>query len=137
VIDARGGTVAPGLIASSTNLAIAEINHIAETRDDAGGTRISAPFDVQYGVNALSAQLPVARDSGVTHAVIKPLVGVAEAFDDEEEHAALDGGENAGAYNALFVGQAGAQHGGGSRAASIILVGAALADARHYARNRG
>jgi imidazolonepropionase-like amidohydrolase len=38
---------------------------------------------------------------------------------------------------ALDLGQAGAQHGGGSRAASIILVKAALADARHYARNRG
>jgi imidazolonepropionase-like amidohydrolase len=163
VIDARGGTVTPGLIASSTNLAIAEVNQIAETRDDSGGTRISAGFDVQYGVNAWSAQLPVARDSGVTHAVISPLVGAAEAFDDEEEHAALQGGgENAGAYNALFagqaallrldasplpvmrariamaldLGQAGAQHGGGSRAASIILVKAALADARHYARNR-
>ena len=37
---------------------------------------------------------------------------------------------------ALDLGQAGAQHGGGSRAASIILVKAALADARHYARNR-
>lgn len=164
VIDARGGTVTPGLIACSTNLAIAEVNQITETRDDAGGTRISAGFDVQYGVNAWSAQLPVARESGVTHAVISPLVGVAEAFDDEEEHAALQGGgENAGAYNALFagqaallrldasqlpvmrariamaldLGQAGAQHGGGSRAASIILVKAALADARHYARNRG
>ena len=164
VIDARGGTVTPGLIACSTNLAIAEINQIAETRDDGGGTRISAGFDVQYGVNAWSAQMPVARDSGVTHAVITPLVGVAEAFDDEEEHASMQGGgENAGAYNALFagqaallrldasqlpvmrakiamaldLGQAGAQRGGGSRAASIILVKAALADARHYARNRG
>ena len=66
-------TVTPGLIACSTNLAVAEINQIAETRDDAGGTRISAAFDVQYGVNAWSAQLPVARESGVTHAVISPL----------------------------------------------------------------
>lgn len=163
IIDARGATVTPGLIACSTNLAVAEVNQVAETRDDAGGSRISAAFDVQYGVNAWSPQLPVARESGVTHAVISPLLGVAEAFDDEEEHAALQGGgENAGAYNALFagqaamlrldasrlpvmrariamaldLGQAGAQHGGGSRAASITLVKAALADARHYARNR-
>jgi len=163
IIDAHGGTVTPGLIACSTNLAIAEINQLAETRDDAGGTRISAAFDVQYGVNAWSPQIPVARESGVTHAVLSPLVGTAEPFDDEEEHAALQGGgENAGAYNALFagqaamlrldasplpvmrariamtldLGQAGAQHGGGSRAASIILVKAALADARHYARFR-
>lgn len=163
IIDARGGTVTPGLIACSTNLAVAEINQLAETRDDAGGTRISAGFDVQYGVNAWSAQLPVARESGVTHAVISPLVGVAEPYDDEEEHAALQGGgENAGVSTALFggqaamlrldgnrlpvmrskiamaldLGQAGAQHGGGSRAASIILVKAAFADARHYSRNR-
>jgi imidazolonepropionase-like amidohydrolase len=163
IIDAGGRTVTPGLIACSTNLAVAEINQIAETRDDAGGTRISAAFDVQYGVNAWSAQLPVARESGVTHAVISPLVGVAESYDDAEEHAAMrGGGENAGAYTALFagqaamlrldaspfpvmhakiamaldLGQAGAQHAGGSRAASIILAKAALADARHYARNR-
>lgn len=163
IIDAKGGTVTPGLIACSTSLAVAEINQLAETRDDAGGTRISAAFDVQYGVNPWSAQMQVARESGVTHAVISPLLGAAEAFDDEEEHAALQGGgENAGAYDALFagqaamlrldaslqpvmhakiamaldLGQAGAQHGGGSRAASIILVKAALADARHYARHR-
>jgi imidazolonepropionase-like amidohydrolase len=163
IIDAAGRTVTPGLIACSTNLAVAEINQIAETRDDAGGTRISAAFDVQYGVNAWSVQLPVARESGVTHAVISPLVGVAEAYDDQEEHAAMQGGgENAGAYTALFagqaamlrldasplpvmrakiamaldLGQAGAQHAGGSRAASIILAKAALVDARHYARNR-
>ncbi len=73
IIDAKGGTVTPGLIACSTNLAVAEINQIAETRDDAGGSRISAAFDVQYGVNPWSPQMQVARESGVTHAVISPL----------------------------------------------------------------
>lgn len=164
VIDAAGRTVTPGLIAPSTNLTVAEINLVSATRDDASGDQVSAGFDVQYGVNPRSTLVPVARETGVTHAVISPLVGRAEAFEEDEDHASLQGGgEGVTAYPALFAGQAaivrladgdrdpvvrartavvvdlgeaGAQHAGGSRGATFVLLKAALADARHFARNR-
>jgi imidazolonepropionase-like amidohydrolase len=162
VIDAEGRPVTPGLIASSTNLSLSEINLVAATREDAGGDRISAGFDVQYGINPASTHFAIARETGVTHAMVSPLVGRAMAFADE--HAALQSSEESGAsYGALFAGQAavirlahgddtpvarariavaldlgeaGAQHAGGSRGATIALVKAALADARQYARNK-
>lgn len=166
VIDARGRTVTPGWIAPSTNLSVAEINLVAETREDAGGARVGAGFDVQYGVNPASTTIPVARNSGVTRAIISPLVGRADAFADEHahDHASLQGGgEDTGAFSGLFAGQAaiirlahgattpverakiavavdlgdaGAAHAGGSRGATFVLVKEALADARHFARYR-
>jgi imidazolonepropionase-like amidohydrolase len=167
VIDGRGRTVTPGWIAPATNLSVAEINIVATTREDAGGTRVGAGFDVQYGINPASTTIPVARDTGVTRAVISPLVGRPDAFADEHahDHASLQGGgEDTAAFSGLFAGQAaiirladgstapverakiavavdlgdaGAQHAGGSRGATIVLVKAALADARDFARRRG
>jgi imidazolonepropionase-like amidohydrolase len=165
VLDAAGRTVTPGLIASSTNLTVAEINLVAETRDDAGGDRVSAGFDVQYGVNPESTLLAVARETGVTHAIVSPLVGRAEAFADEHDDESMQGGGGDGvtALPSLFAGQAavvrlmdgepdlvmrarmavvvdlgqsGAQHAGGSRGATFVLLQSALADARHYAAHR-
>ena len=68
VIDARGGVVTPGLIAPSTNLSVSEIEAVTSTRDDRSG-RLSAGFDISYGVNPASAMIPLARQTGVTSAV--------------------------------------------------------------------
>lgn len=168
VIDADGHTVTPGFIAPSTNLMVSEINMVVETRDDGSGDRLSAGFDVQYGVNPASALLAVARQSGVTHTVISPLLGRIDAGGSDDanggDHSALmGGGEGSSSHPALFAGQAaivrledgnpdpvvrariavaldlgeaGARNAGGSRGASIVLVRAALADARDFARHR-
>ncbi|HEU4531112.1 MAG TPA: amidohydrolase family protein [Steroidobacteraceae bacterium] len=164
VIDAAGTTVTPGFIAPSSNLMVAEVNLVVPTRDDASGERVSAGFDVQYGVNPASIAVPVARLSGITHAVITPLVGRINIGAGEDDAEALQGaGEGAGSHPALFAGQAaivrlahgdsqpvirartavaldlgeaGAQNAGGSRGAELVLVRAALADARHLAAHR-
>lgn len=165
VIDAAGRIVTPGFIAPSTNLMLAEINMVVATRDDAGGDHLSAGFDVQYGINPASTLVAIARQTGVTHAVITPLVGRIDDGTDDHDHLALQGlgGEGVNAHPALFAGQAaivrladgdtdpvmrakiamaldlgetGAQHAGGSRGAAFVLVKAALADARHLAAHR-
>jgi imidazolonepropionase-like amidohydrolase len=164
VIDAKGQVVTPGIIAPSTNLMVGEVNLVPETRDDASGDSISAGFDVQYGVNPASAVVPVARLTGVTRAAITPLVGRLSFGDDEHDlHALQGGGDGSTRDPALFAGQAavvrldagntdpvfkakaavaldlgeaGANHAGGSRGASIILAKSALDDARNFARNR-
>lgn len=73
VIDAKGGVVTPGLIAPSTNLSTSEIEGVQSTRDDRSG-KLSAGFDVSYGVNPASAMIPLARQTGVTTAVVTPLL---------------------------------------------------------------
>jgi imidazolonepropionase-like amidohydrolase len=163
-IDAKGAVVTPGLIAPSTNVMVDEVNLLPETRDDFSGNRISAGFDVQYGINPASTLIRVGRQSGVTSAVITPLAGrMTVGADDDRDVASVEGGGDGGNSDpplfagqaaivrltdndpdplvkarvamALDLGDAGASHAGGSRGAAIALVKSALADARRYAAN--
>jgi imidazolonepropionase-like amidohydrolase len=164
VIDAKGQVVTPGFIAPSTNLMTDEVDMVTETRDDASGDQLSAGFDVQYGVNPASATVPVARLTGVTRAAITPLAGkLGNGAEDDDVHAVQgSGGDSsrdpflfagqaalvrldannpdpvfkAKAAVALDLGEAGANHAGGSRGATLVLVKSALDDARYYAKNR-
>lgn len=169
IVDAKGGVVTPGLISPSTNLTVTEVDLLKETRDDGSGTQLSAGFDISYGINPASALIPLARQGGVTRAVVTPTLTGGGAEDREEGGSAdagltLTGGGGGGrgdprlfagqaaivtlAANdkdplvkarvavALDLGQAGAANAGGSRGASLVLVRAALQDARDYNRNR-
>lgn len=76
VIDAHGGVVTPGLIAADTGLAINEIGSVAATNDARSrSANVSASFDVQYGLNPATVNLPIARMEGITNAVAMPLPG--------------------------------------------------------------
>ena len=166
VIDAHGGVVTPGLIDPSTNLAVAEVDELKSTRDDRAGGAVSAGFDIQYGVNPASIQIPLARLGGVTSAVLTPILG--RDGDGERDEAggadALTGGGSGGAGDpglfagqaaiitlaagdpdpvlrprvavALDLGEAGAASAKGSRGSAMVLVKSALDDARNYAHNR-
>jgi imidazolonepropionase-like amidohydrolase len=166
VIDAAGKVVTPGLIAPSTNLGVAELEQVRSTRDDRTGSVLSAAFDLQYGVNPRSTLIPLARDGGITRAVITPAVSSNGEGSDEETAGGGDytaGGAREGQDPVMFtgqpavirlgaqdldpvvkakvavaldLGQAGANHAGGSRGAAMVLVRSALDDARNYARNR-
>jgi len=166
VIDAQHDVVTPGLIAPSTNVMVDEVNLLPETRDDWSGNRISAGFDVEYGINPASTLVRIGRQSGVTTAVITPLAGrMTVGADDDQEVAAIEGGGEGGGNTdpplfagqaaivrlsdndaepvekarvavALDLGEAGASHAGGSRGAAIVFVKSALADARRFAANR-
>ena len=163
VIDAAGQIVTPGLILPSSSLSVSEVEQVEETRDDGAGDRMGAAFDVQYGVNADSALIPLARLGGVTRAVVTPVLGRggggahkddgADAFSGsaDDGKASLFAGQVAAASlasgsrspvfkakigMALDLGEAGADYAGGSRGAAFVLLKSALDDARHYAKNR-
>ena len=165
VIDARGGVVTPGLIAPSSSLTVTEVEQVSSTRDDRSG-KLSAGFDISYGVNPASTMIPLARQTGLTRAVVTPVLsrgGDGGHKDDSgaEDFAGGGGGDDTEpamfAGQAAFVtlaagdldpvvrarvavtldlGEAGARN-AGSRGAALVLVKAAFEDARAFARNRG
>jgi len=165
VIDAKGGVVAPGFVFPSTNLSASEIGGVRSTRDDNSGD-LSAGFDISYSVNPASAMIPLARQTGVTTAVVTPTLGSGgdgHAHDDSGQDDFAGGGGGGEGDPNLFAGQAaviilaagrsdivlkskvavtldlgedGARNAGGSRGAQLVLVRAALEDARAYAANR-
>lgn len=130
IVDAKGGYVTPGLIAVNTALGLVEVNSVSGTVDDKSRSmRISAAFDVQYGLNAASTLIPVARLGGVTRAVVMP------DYDDgnKEREAPFAGkaalislGQGAnilfkpGIGMVLEVGEDGAARLGGSRASEFV-----------------
>jgi len=148
VVDAAGKVVTPGLVAPNTTLSVSEVNSLHETNDHDGAVdRLSAAFDVSWGVNPNSTLIPVARLGGITRAVVTPDI-------DEEREArpkeSLFAGQAAtihlGAGDDLLVatgvgmvaelGEDGAGQLGGGRGTSFAALKAALEEARHYARNR-
>ncbi|MBQ1540538.1 amidohydrolase [Caulobacter sp. CCUG 60055] len=156
VVDAKGQIVTPGFIAPSTNLMLSEVEAVKETRDDRPGAQLSAGFDVQYGVNPGSAMPPLARQGGVTRAVLTPIPGRGGGHADE------GGGDDGAGDPGLFAGQAAAVRlaagdpnpvfkarigmaidlgesgasAAGSRGAAIVLLKSILDDVRAFARNR-
>ena len=144
VVNASGGIVTPGLIAVDTPLATVEIEGVEATGDT--GTkndRLSAAFDVQYGLNPDSVLIPVARMEGVTDAVVTPAFQGGNGrrdllFAGQAAVIHLGGGladplRRAEVAQLLELGETGAEHAGGSRAATMVLLRAMLADVRRFA----
>lgn len=111
VIDAGGKVVSPGLIAASTSLGVDEVNGVSSTRDESAGSEIGAAFDISYGVNPNSTLFPIAREHGLTRAIVTP-VGGRGFGGDQDEDGDVDvstlkaGGEAKSAGASLFEGQA-------------------------------
>lgn len=73
VIDAGGRFVTPGLTNSLTRLGLVEVGNAEDTVDHAQGAQgYGIAFDVQYGINAASVAIPIARAEGLTRAVAAP-----------------------------------------------------------------
>jgi imidazolonepropionase-like amidohydrolase len=163
-IDATGKIVTPGIMLPSTNLSISEVNGVSTSREDRGGDRVGASFDVSYGVNPRSLHIPRARRAGVTSAIVMPAAGFArEGMNDEEDMASDYTAGKDETLSGLFTGRpasirltaadtdiithtklgvvfecgdAGASAAGGSRGAAMSFLREALEDARHFAANR-
>lgn len=165
VIDAQGGVVTPGFIAPSSSLTVTEVEQVTATRDDRSG-KLSAGFDISYGINPNSTMIPLGRQTGLTRVVATPVLGRGgDGHRDDsgaEDFAGGGGGDDtepmmfagqaaivslaAGDQDPLVrarvavtldLGEAGARNAGGSRGAALVLVKAAFQDARAFARNRG
>jgi imidazolonepropionase-like amidohydrolase len=145
VIDAKGGIVTPGLVATNTPLSTVEIAEgVEETNDNATASdRLSAAFDVQYAVNPDSVLIPIARLGGITDAIVTPTLRRGPDREDmifAGQVAVIQLGdradplEKAHAGMVLVLGEQGARIAGGSRAAAFGLLRALLDDVRAYAK---
>lgn len=145
VIDAGGKTVTPGLYAAGTNLGAVEIDQIDETNDNSSSSQsVSAAFDISYGIDSDSMVVPVARQGGITRAVVTPVPGEAEGrellFAGQAAIITLAEGSNPvvrpRAAMVLSLGETGTTIAGGSRGSAITALRADLDDVRWFARNR-
>lgn len=165
IIDAKGSTVTPGLVAANTLLGAVEVRSLGDdlTVDN---PEIGAAFDVQYALNPDSTLIPVARLGGITRAIVTPIParggggGHADDGGEAEQYTAGGGGDSKS--HALFAGQAavihlaegtdilvkpkvgmvvpfgdgGANVAGGARGAEIVALKAAFRDVRDYMRDK-
>lgn len=145
VIDAGGKTVTPGLYAAGSNLGAVEIDQVDETNDNSSSSHsVSAAFDISYGIDPGSMVIPVARQGGITRAVVTPVPGDGEGrellFAGQAAIITLaDGAQpvvKPRAAMVLTLGEAGTGIAGGSRGSAITALRADLDDARWFARNR-
>ncbi|HEX8431481.1 MAG TPA: amidohydrolase family protein [Longimicrobium sp.] len=148
-IDARGKWVTPGLIESSTQLGLREVEGIAETNDaeirdvvqGGGGSadQVQAAFNVSEGLNPRSMVIPVTRIAGITTAVTRPsgslISGQGVMIDmlgNTVEQMSIV--SPVGMFASISENARGTV--GGPRAAISMRLREVLEDARAYARNR-
>lgn len=140
-IDATGKIVTPGIFDPQSQFGVVEVSAVESTRDASQNTYFSAAFDVASAINPRSVLIPVNRIAGVTRAVVAP-DGSSEKHVITGRGAVIDLGSTTGFIHknpaAMFalLGEAGARHAGGSRAAALLKLAEALQDARDYASHR-
>lgn len=147
-IDASGKIITPGLFTPIGQLGLTEVSAVAGTNDAVQrGDRFAAAFDVADAYNPRSTLIPVNRIDGITRAAITPL---AAAADEEGNSSRVLSGLGSivhlgdapeyfikrGAVVVANLGEAGSSVAGGSRAAAVMVLRAALSDANDYRQNR-
>jgi imidazolonepropionase-like amidohydrolase len=141
VIDAAGKVVTPGFMNAATSLGVVEVEAIRPTNDDAvNNPRITAAFNATDAVDPFSSVIPVERVEGLTRAVVTP--GGGKLINGQGIVIDLGTEGMPGMIDrtpvAMYVdlSSAGARAAGGSRAAALLALREALADARDFAANR-
>jgi imidazolonepropionase-like amidohydrolase len=140
-IDATGKIVTPGLIESSTNMALVEVDAVGTTNDfrfQPNEDQVAAAFEVADGINPRSMVIPVTRIAGVTTVVSRPTGGLISgqglAFDLIGDNIAE---MEIRSPIAMFgsVSENEHQAGGGTRGGVFMRLREVLEDARAWARN--
>ncbi|MGH7474899.1 MAG: amidohydrolase family protein [Longimicrobiales bacterium] len=142
VIDAAGKVVTPGFIDSFTQLGVVEIGAAPGTVDVASREdRITAAFNVVWGINPASTLIPIARTGGITRAVVAPNPG-ASIIAGQGALIQLAGGRademvmrNPIAMFAILD-EGAAERTGGARGVAMLRLREIFQDARDYAANR-
>ncbi len=147
-IDASGKIITPGLFTPIGQLGLTEVSAVAGTNDAVQrGDQFAASFDVADAYNPRSTLIPVNRIDGITRAAITPL---AASADEEGNSSRVLSGLGSvvhlgdapeyfikrGAVVVANLGEAGSSVAGGSRAAAVMVLRAALSDANDYRQNR-
>ncbi len=130
VIDAKGRILTPGLMNSDSQLALTETLGQETTDSAVSSGPFGAAFDVEYGLNANSTVLPVARADGLTRATVLPTRSATPPFTGTGAVLRLsEGADILDRPRALVAAQIGgmvAPSTGGSRSAGWMLLRAAL-----------
>ncbi|WP_091386924.1 amidohydrolase family protein [Microbulbifer marinus] len=149
VIDARGKVVTPGVIAPVSELGLVEIGAASATNDNAvTGDSIGSSFDPLPAYNPKSTLIPFNRAGGVTRAVVFPGISLwGDSVGDPQRVFAgrgfaikLNGDFDSvvarDVAQKAYLGEAGGQLAGGSRASAYAKIKNALEEAREYRSNR-
>lgn len=139
VIDARGKTLTPGIIAGMSDLGIDEVGGVRETTDSGARTAPwSAALDLSVAINPNSVHIPVNRMGGVTRALVGP-GAESDIFGGQGVVITLAQGAPAvmrpRAFQFVELGEQGGDLAGGSRPAAWVTLTTALAEAARYAAN--
>lgn len=130
VIDAQGAIVTPGLMNSSSRLALTETEVADNTDSGVTSGPFGEDFDPEYGLNANTTVIPVVRADGLTRAVVLPTSSAAPPFAGEAAVLVLNEGaqilDKARAAVVARVGGMLSGSSGGSRAAQWMLLRTAL-----------
>ena len=140
IIEAKGKSVTPGLFNASTRLGVTEVGAIAETNDySSSNTRFTAALKVAEAVNPASTLIPQNRMHGLTHALVMP-INTGAIFSGQAALIHLGTGGKTVVNDSVAVvvelGEAGAEHAGGSRATALAMLREALDDTLDYKHNK-
>ncbi|WP_084535811.1 amidohydrolase family protein [Microbulbifer donghaiensis] len=149
VIDARGKVVTPGVIAPVSELGLVEIGAANATNDFAvTGDSIGSAFDPLPAYNPKSTLIPFNRAGGVTRALVFPGISLwGDSVGDPQRVFAgrsfaikLNGDFDSVVATDIaqkaYLGEAGGQLAGGSRASAYAKIKNALEEAREYRDNK-
>lgn len=146
-VDASGKIVTPGLFTPFGQIGLVEVDAVEGTVDYVQrGDRYGASFDVADAYNPRSTLVPTNRIEGITQALIAPeaaepdelgnrsrvISGLASVVQLSDE----DWLVRRGAVMVANLGETGSAVAAGSRAAAMMALEMALADARDFAQNR-
>ncbi|HMB54412.1 MAG TPA: amidohydrolase family protein [Thermoanaerobaculia bacterium] len=143
-VDVTGKVLTPGLVDSLTRLGLVEVSLVRGSRDQSvDDERVSAAFRVADAINPESTLFAINRIEGLTRAVVAPdpgaslIAGQAALVHLGVPHAGA-GDPVVQAPLALYavLGEQGARHAGGSRAAALLALREAFEDALDYAAHR-
>lgn len=74
IVDAKGGILTPGFIASNNLLGLVEVGAVSRTRDGSD-KKADITFDASLAFNPQSSLIPYARKGGITSSIVMPSGG--------------------------------------------------------------
>jgi imidazolonepropionase-like amidohydrolase len=139
-IEAAGKWVTPGIVNAATTVGLVEISAVPDTRENSatGHDGVAAAFTVWDGLNPQSVLIPVAREDGITSAVVLPsggLISGQAAFIDLVDGSASDMVVKSPIAMVAEVGNAQAAQ-TGARGELLVRLREILEDARTYSRRK-
>jgi hypothetical protein len=140
VVEAKGRELTPGVFGGLTNLGLEEVSEESATVDATLNQKAPAweqqwrpEFEVSQAFNPRSTLVPVARIEGITWTMLAPSSGDS-IIGGQGAAVTLDGRYDATLRGSgslfVYLGSAGAQAAGGTRAAEYMLLEQAIREAR-------